>query len=40
MLIKFGFTISGRLPNAAKINAEYVDHLYLSRCLTEGRPIL
>jgi|SoiMethySBSTD1v2_1073268.scaffolds.fasta_scaffold75241_2 L-amino acid N-acyltransferase YncA len=40
MLIKFGFTISGRLPNAAKINTDYVDHLYLSRCLTEGRPIL
>jgi phosphinothricin acetyltransferase len=34
LLVKFGFTISGRLPNAAKIDAEYVDHLYLSRCLT------
>jgi len=32
LFIKFGFTISGRLPNAAKIDAEYVDHLYLSRC--------
>ena len=34
LLIKFGFTISGRLSNAAKINAEYFDHLYLSRSLT------
>jgi len=40
LLIKFGFTVSGRLPHAAKIDAEYVDHLYLSRRLTEGHPIL
>ena len=31
ILTKYGFSISGRLPNAAKINGEYIDHIYLSR---------
>jgi L-amino acid N-acyltransferase len=39
LLAKLDFTISGRLSNAAKINAEYFDHLYLSRSLTEGSAI-
>src|SRR5256885_12906663 len=30
LLLKFGFSISGRLPNAAKINGKYFDHVYLS----------
>ena len=34
LLLKFGFSISGRLPNAAKINGEYLDHVYLSCCKT------
>jgi L-amino acid N-acyltransferase len=33
LLLKFGFSVSGRLPKAAKIDGEYVDHIYLSRCL-------
>ena len=33
MLLPFGFAISGRIPNAAKVNGSYVDHLYVSRDL-------
>jgi phosphinothricin acetyltransferase len=31
MLTKRGFSVSGRLPQAAKIDGERFDHLYLSR---------
>ena len=31
MLLRFGFAVSGRIPNGAKINGSYVDHLYVSR---------
>jgi len=31
ILSKFGFVESGRLPAAARIGGDYVDHLYLSR---------
>jgi phosphinothricin acetyltransferase len=37
MLTKCGFSISGRLPQAAKIDGEYVDHLYLSRLIGPER---
>jgi L-amino acid N-acyltransferase YncA len=30
LLLEFGFSISGRFPNAAKINGEYFDHVFLS----------
>jgi L-amino acid N-acyltransferase YncA len=30
LLLEFGFSISGRFPNAAKINGEYLDHVFLS----------
>jgi phosphinothricin acetyltransferase len=33
LLIGFGFSVLGRLPNAAKIEGEHVDHIYLSRGL-------
>ena len=33
VLERNGFSISGRIPNGAKINGAYVDHLYLSRDL-------
>jgi RimJ/RimL family protein N-acetyltransferase len=41
LLLEFGFSISGRLPNAAKINGEYFDHVYLSCCTTpdQYRPM-
>jgi L-amino acid N-acyltransferase YncA len=31
LLVKRGFSISGRLPQAARIDGDRVDHLYLSR---------
>jgi phosphinothricin acetyltransferase len=34
LLLEFGFSISGRLPKAAKINGEYFDHVFLSCCTT------
>jgi L-amino acid N-acyltransferase YncA len=34
LLLQFGFSISGRLPKAAKINGEYFDHVFLSCCTT------
>ena len=33
LLVGSGFSILGRLPNAAKIGGEYFDHLYLFRCI-------
>jgi len=33
LLLGFGFAISGRIPNGAKVDGSYVDHLYLSRDL-------
>jgi L-amino acid N-acyltransferase YncA len=33
LLIGFGFSVLGRLPNAAKIEGEHFDHIYLSRCI-------
>ena len=33
LLIGFGFSALGRLPNAAKIDGEHVDHIYLSCCM-------
>lgn len=36
MLTKRGFAISGRLPQAAKIDGERFDHLYLSRLVAPG----
>jgi phosphinothricin acetyltransferase len=33
-LIGFGFSVLGRLPNAARIDGEHVDHVYLSRCIS------
>jgi phosphinothricin acetyltransferase len=32
LLLKFGFSVAGRLPKVAKIGGEYIDHIYLSRC--------
>jgi L-amino acid N-acyltransferase len=32
LLLEFGFSISGRLPKAAKINGGHFDHVFLSRC--------
>jgi L-amino acid N-acyltransferase YncA len=32
-LTGFGFSVLGRLPNAAKIDGEQVDHVYLSRSI-------
>ena len=32
-LTGFGFSVLGRLPNAAKIDGEHVDHIYLSRSI-------
>jgi L-amino acid N-acyltransferase YncA len=34
MLERFEFSISGRIPNGARIDGTYIDHLYLSRDLT------
>jgi len=31
ILLKHGFSISGRLPKVAWINEQYIDHVYLSR---------
>ena len=36
LLRKAGFAISGRLPRVARIEGEYLDHLYLSRTLGAG----
>lgn len=33
LLIGLDFSIRGRLPNAANINEEHVDHVYLVRSL-------
>jgi L-amino acid N-acyltransferase YncA len=32
-LLGFGFSVFGRLPNAARIDGEHVDHVYLSRSI-------
>ncbi|MBX9776760.1 MAG: GNAT family N-acetyltransferase [Xanthobacteraceae bacterium] len=32
-LIGFGFSVLGRLPNAARIDGEHVDHVYLTRSI-------
>ena len=34
LLLGLAFSISGRIPNAAKVDGAYMDHLYLSRDLT------
>jgi phosphinothricin acetyltransferase len=34
LLRKFGFVISGRLPNAAKVYGKRIAHIYLSRGIT------
>jgi len=36
LLRKAGFTIAGRLPRVARIQGEYLDHLYLCRILDSG----
>jgi phosphinothricin acetyltransferase len=36
LLRKAGFAISGRLPRVARVQGEYLDHLYLSRTLDAG----
>jgi L-amino acid N-acyltransferase len=33
ILLRFGFQVSGTIPNAASINGTFIDHLYLSRDL-------
>ncbi len=37
ILTKFGFSVSGILPKAAKISGEYIDHVYLHRLLGEPK---
>jgi L-amino acid N-acyltransferase len=32
ILQHFAFSVSGRLPRVAKINGDYIDHVYLCRC--------
>jgi phosphinothricin acetyltransferase len=34
ILVKYGFDICGRVPGAARIGGQYVDHLYLARAVT------
>ena len=35
MLLRFGFEVSGRIPKAAKIDGRFIDHLYLSRDISQ-----
>jgi L-amino acid N-acyltransferase len=37
LLGKFGFTVSGIIPQAAEINGQYVDHWYLHRLLSASK---
>lgn len=38
LLIKRGFSISGRLPDAARIDDDYCHHLYFSRRMVSSSP--
>jgi hypothetical protein len=38
LLTKLEFSIMGRLPDAARVNTTYVDHLYLARALARNGP--
>jgi len=38
LLTKLEFSIMGRLPDAARVNTTYVDHIYLARALALNGP--